>query len=184
MKCVYCKKKIKENEEWQQVALSVVHKDCLDDFIKYHLEKTKRKKVKIDWSKVKTESKKTKAKETAWMYFSKFIRLRDSIYGMCTCITCGKVRKWNDFIDAGHFIPKSKGEQFRFNEDNVHAQCRDCNSFASQNDLPYRENLIKKIGLKRVERLEEMKNERSNKKMSTDDYRKLGKKYRLKLKEL
>ena len=42
----------------------------------------------------------------------------------------------------------------RFEEDNVNSQCKHCNYFMSGNLLNYRKNLINKIGLERVERLD------------------------------
>lgn len=186
MICSQCGDKIKEDEEWQRHGISNVHSKCMKAFIEKHLKKgkEKRKKELKRFEKVKKENSKSKAKQNAWDWFSRYIRLRDSKNGVCRCITCGCVKIWNKGIDAGHYIPKSKGEQFYFNEDNAHAQCRYCNSFRSQQDLPYRESLIEKIGLQKVERLEQMKNERSNKKNTFDDYRKLSKKYRLKFNKL
>jgi hypothetical protein len=43
------------------------------------------------------------AKSTADVYFSRYIRLRDSdSNGMCKCITCDTVKHWKD-MDCGHF---------------------------------------------------------------------------------
>jgi Bacteriophage Lambda NinG protein len=42
----------------------------------------------------------------------------------------------------------------RFNEDNVHAQCKYCNNQLSGNAANYRIGLVKRIGLERVEALE------------------------------
>jgi len=68
-------------------------------------------------------------KERTWKWFSKYIRLRDAVDGYCTCITCGGIKKWNEGIDAGHFIPKSRSGTIYFNETNVNSQCRQCNYF-------------------------------------------------------
>ena len=38
-------------------------------------------------------------------WFSQFVRLENATdTGYCTCITCGKVKRWNDGMHAGHFI--------------------------------------------------------------------------------
>lgn len=79
-----------------------------------------------------------------------YVRLRDKNK---PCISCGYVgdsRKWN----AGHFRPQGGNQQLRFNLLNLHKQCEQCNSYKSGNLVPYRENLIKKIGLDRVEQIE------------------------------
>ncbi|PSV50011.1 recombination protein NinG [Photobacterium indicum] len=87
----------------------------------------------------------------AELYFNRFIRLRD--YGE-PCPSCGRYFRFEE-MDAGHYRSKGAAPELRFNEDNVHAQCRDCNSgFASGNRIAYRLALIIKIGIKRVEALE------------------------------
>lgn len=58
--------------------------------------------------------------------FSQYIRLRDSNdMGIAKCITCGKEYHWKD-IHAGHFQSRSHMST-RWEEKNVHAQCRVCN---------------------------------------------------------
>ena len=61
--------------------------------------------------------------------FHEYIRRRDAdnITGYCNCISCGKKVHFTE-TDAGHFI----GRQHlitRYDERNVHAQCRKCNRF-------------------------------------------------------
>ena len=57
--------------------------------------------------------------------FSRFIRLRDSEDGYATCFTCGVKKEWKK-VDAGHFQTRSK-YSIRWDEKNVHAQCKHCN---------------------------------------------------------
>jgi len=69
-------------------------------------------------------------KDTAWRWFSKYIRLRDAIKTTgdvfyAKCITCGEILPIED-MDAGHGIP-GRMNSVLFNEDLVHAQCRQCN---------------------------------------------------------
>ena len=86
----------------------------------------------------------TKAAQTA---FNKYIRARDGNQ----CISCGSV---TGQIHAGHFISVGHGgSSLRFDENNSHSQCAQCNSFKSGNIGAYRQALIKKIGLEEVERL-------------------------------
>jgi len=61
--------------------------------------------------------------------FHEYIRRRDADNntGYCKCISCGKKVHFTE-TDAGHFI----GRQHlitRYDERNVHAQCRKCNRF-------------------------------------------------------
>ena len=88
--------------------------------------------------------------------FNKFIRLRDKDE---PCISCGYIsdgknsRQWH----AGHYRPAGQNSALRFDELNTHKQCSICNNHKSGNLVPYRENLIKKIGLDKVEELENQK---------------------------
>ena len=75
--------------------------------------------------------------------FSQFIRLRDRVDGdLCKCCTCGRVKHWKE-MDAGHFINR-RHYGVRFNEHNVHAQCRFCNRFNEGEQAKYAEFLKEK----------------------------------------
>jgi len=185
IKCKQCRKVIEENDLRYTLPLGVVHSWCLDNYIKTIQEKqrAKKKKVRADMEMAKVENKRAKAKETLWVYVSEFIRMRDSDKdGYCHCISCGVRRHYKDFMDAGHFIPKSTGEYFYFNEDNIHAQCRDCNGFKGGKRVEYRKELIKKIGKDKVEELEKLEKERPYLKHTLEDYEKMKIKYRKKIK--
>jgi hypothetical protein len=79
--------------------------------------------------------------------FNAYIRERDKELG---CISCGSFNE----IQAGHFYSAGHFSWLRFNEDNVHSQCKRCNYFLRGNLLPYRERLIKKIGTIPFQQLE------------------------------
>jgi len=81
--------------------------------------------------------------------FNKYIRTRD--IGR-PCISCQRVMSGQ--IHAGHYRSVGAHPELRFEPDNCHAQCAQCNNFKSGNLTEYRANLIKKIGLQRVEWLE------------------------------
>lgn len=96
---------------------------------------------------------KYKDKSISWLinkaeeHFNKFIRNRDRSLG---CISCGK----GQVEDAGHFYPKTYSA-LRFNEWNVNGQCSySCNKMKSGNIHEYRIALIKKIGEKNVQWLD------------------------------
>jgi len=57
-------------------------------------------------------------------------------------------------IHAGHYRSVGAHPELRFEPDNCHAQCAQCNNFMSGNLLNYRANLLNKIGQERVEWLE------------------------------
>lgn len=99
--------------------------------------------------------------------FNAYIRARDYLDG---CISCGKDKleieaeqgwKVGGCWDAGHFRTRGAAGHLRFNTDNCHKQCKSCNAgsgqFSSKSETVgtfYRERLVAKIGIDRVERLE------------------------------
>ena len=85
-------------------------------------------------------------KAIAVRHFNKFIRKRDQDQ---PCISCGKYTT----LQAGHFYSAGNHPSLKFNEDNVHGQCKRCNYFLSGNLLPYRDNLILKIGQERFNKI-------------------------------
>ena len=86
--------------------------------------------------------------------FNKFIRARDN--GL-PCISCGNPNMKK--VNASHYYNANNHYAVRFNEDNVHSACEYCNTYLSGNLIPYREALIKKIGLERFEYLESIAND-------------------------
>jgi hypothetical protein len=62
-------------------------------------------------------------------------------------------------MNAGHYVPVKGGSALRFNENNVNGECIRCNGFDEFHLIGYRKNLIKKIGIKKVEVLERMRND-------------------------
>lgn len=97
--------------------------------------------------------------------FNEFIRLRDTQISQgrkfFTCISCGQPKELFE-MHAGHFFPVGGHEAVRFNEDNVHGQCKYCNYFKHGNPVAYKKNLIKKIGQERFDKLEIRSQNRSN----------------------
>ena len=85
--------------------------------------------------------------------FNKYIRARD--YGL-PCISCGRSpeQKAGGTMDSGHYRSRGSAGHLRFNVFNCHAQCVTCNRYQSGNVVDYRINLVKKIGIERVERIE------------------------------
>lgn len=86
--------------------------------------------------------------------FSKYVCLRDAKpNGTFQCISCGKILPLK-LATAGHFFSKIHTGTL-FNEYNVNAECRECNNrITAKRLINYYENLTKKIGKSRMERLE------------------------------
>lgn len=129
-----------------------------------------------------TYKKKTlpKLKAIAQKYFNKWIRERDLDHsGYFECISCGQWKP-GDEMDAGHFIPVGSCDPLRFNEDNVHGQCRRCNRFEYGNQYAYGERLKKKIGERPFKVLLEARDfwKRNTKKWTKDELIDIIEKYK------
>jgi hypothetical protein len=83
--------------------------------------------------------------------FNAFIRLRD---WNLPCISCMRPPGWAGQWDAGHYRSRGSTPALRFDPLNVHKQCLPCNRHLSGNLIPFRFNLIEKIGLDKVKWLE------------------------------
>ena len=77
--------------------------------------------------------------------FHEYIRRRDADNntGYCGCISCGKKVHFTE-TDAGHFIGRQHLAT-RYDERNVHAQCRKCNRFEYGRQYEYSISLGKKL---------------------------------------
>lgn len=98
--------------------------------------------------KTKTVSKLKKELDAV---FSKYIRAKHPK----KCFTCGKV---SDKLQCGHFVPRIYLAT-RWEEDNCRPQDVGCNIWGRGQLLDFEENLIKEIGVARVQQLKEKRNE-------------------------
>lgn len=105
--------------------------------------------------------------------FNAWIRDRDQ--DKC-CITCGK-----PLIEhACHFYPAGQYTALRFNENNVHGGCLQCNFFKHGNLNFYRKNLILRIGQQKVELLDAAATRQRVKKWSRWELEEICERYKLK----
>ena len=110
--------------------------------------KIERKSLREALEKAKTRGAHLKELQAA---FNAFIRLRDAAL---PCISCGRPATWRGQWDAGHYLSRGSSPATRFDPSNVAKQCDPCNVHLSGNLVLFRVNLIKRIGLAEVERLE------------------------------
>ncbi len=87
--------------------------------------------------------------------FSKFIRARDSKDGWFVCCSCGQTKPYEQ-ADAGHFINR-RWMAIRWDERNVHAQCRSCNRFDEGNGSGYTRFMMRTHGDSVIDILEASK---------------------------
>jgi hypothetical protein len=151
------------NNKFEQYEFNNKHCKELDCQVAkglYKLSKIKdkkRKEVNKDL-KQRKEALKTKQdyEKELQPIVNTFIRLRDKDK---PCISCD--RPLTAKFDAGHFYPAGTYKNIRYHEDNIQGQCVHCNRDKHGNLLEYRPRLIKRIGLKRVEELDRLRNEAS-----------------------
>jgi hypothetical protein len=103
--------------------------------------------------------------------------------GYVYCISCGAILHYSQ-AQGGHYIPR-RHRATELEEDNINPQCARCNGFLSGNQILYRDNLVKTIGVERVERLENMfraeqGDEEAMDKLSLDDQIKVNTKKTIK----
>ncbi len=174
-KCAFCGKRSKPESGFIRGIQFFCDKDHYIEYaganVKKLASKQRVKEVKAERSvlrerkeAIKPASKFLSEAQTA---FNKYIRLRDYHE---PCPSCNKPReqieaeqgwKTGGCWDAGHYMTRGAKGQLRFVLFNVHKQCKSCNggsdkfsAKAATVGATYRVNLIKKIGLEKVEWLE------------------------------
>ena len=175
-RCKNCKEKFDQYEFNNKFCKEL---DCQVKKGLFLLEKKKATQKK-EWNKEK-KSRKDKLKTKSdylkelQVIFNKWIRLRDK--GL-NCISCNKPAKKEN---AGHYRSVGGNPELRFEPLNNNLQCEYCNTYLHGNLIDYRINLIKKIGLEKVEWLE---GAHKPKRYTTDNIKGLKVMYRLKIKSL
>lgn len=101
------------------------------------------------------------ARKKAWTWFSRFIRLRDTVERgsgeYVPCVTCGTIKHWKE-QQAGHFIPQAQGNAVRFDERNVHTQCYRCNMNLGGNGPEYYPFMAREYGEFVIDELKALSN--------------------------
>lgn len=105
-----------------------------------------RAETRKELERIKTRSQHTKDAQVA---FNAFIRARDA---HLPCISCGTTTAGQ--FHAGHYRTTKAAPELRFDEQNVHKQCAQCNNFDSGNIVEYRIALVRRIGAKSLAQLE------------------------------
>lgn len=178
MKCKRCHIIFKPTVFLQKFCKT--NNECLTAEAMYLLEKKKEvdRKKRAKETKVKKESLMTLSDwiKIAQVTFNTYIRLRDKDQ---PCISCQRHHKGQ--YHAGHYRTAAAAPQLRFNEFNVSKQCSACNNYKSGNITEYRINLVKKIGVYEVEKLEQ---DNSVKKYSIQEIQNITRFYKEKLKTI
>jgi hypothetical protein len=171
MRCKNCK------EKFEPIRFN--HKYCLkDECVRAFVAEAREKQ----WKQTKTRMKENLKTTSDWLkeaqvVFNKYIRERDKNK---PCISCGS--KINGVKHASHYLSAGGHSNVRFHEDNVWVSCYKCNVMLSGNQIEYRKRLIQKIGVERVEWLEN--NGNIVKKWTKEELKLLITEYKKKTKQL
>ena len=155
-------------------------KECFNIGVKEAAGKAKIQREK----KQRLETKKAKEKllthkdylKLLQKVFNTYIRLRDKDL---PCVSCGKNN--DKQYHAGHYRSVGSAPHLRFNEINVWKQCATCNNYLHGNLIEYRKELINRIGVDKVEWLE---NYQESNKMLIPEIKEQIKLYKHKIKQL
>lgn len=85
--------------------------------------------------------------------FNRWVRLRDNGKG---CFVCGaplRIGGVGGGFDAGHIRPRSQAKHLRFDERNVHGQCKPCNAAGSTKDHEMRAAAERLLGKEQADAL-------------------------------
>ena len=97
--------------------------------------------------------KRSTQKKKLWTLVSKYIRLKYADdNGYCSCVTCGTTKHYKQ-MQAGHFIPKKKGNAIFFQETNIHPQCYQCNINLGGYGAMYYTYMLDMYGQEEIDRL-------------------------------
>lgn len=89
--------------------------------------------------------------------FSKYIRQKFQIKGLCYCYTCNRPLSPKS-AHCGHFVSRTYLAT-RWDENNCRPQCAGCNLFGGGRPLDFEENLIEELGKGVVEALKRKRHE-------------------------
>jgi len=179
--CAHCKARFMQVRHGQQVCsteCTIARAEAKQAKKIAKAKQAGRKADKIKREKLKTRSDYIKEAQVA---VNKYVRLRDAGRG---CISCGSLLVLGGTgggFDAGHWRSRGASPHLRFEEDNIHGQCKRCNLYGSGMAIEYRAGLIKRIGLARVEALEA---DQEPRKHSIQDLIEIRDKYRAKAKDM
>jgi len=173
--CRICKEKFIPSRPLQPTCGFECHLKYADKVIaksKAKLAKEDRRQDRDRKEKLKTRSDYLKEAQYA---FNTYIKARDKAAGYA-CISSGRPLDWSgNAVDAGHWRSTGAAKHLRFNEDNCHAQSKHDNRYLAGNAVAYRAGLIARIGISRVEALE---NDNTSKKWSIEELKCIKNKYR------
>lgn len=143
------------------------------------IAKSKAEQAKADRraDKAKREAMKgvPQLKKEAQEAFNRYVRLRDNGKGCFVCGTTLRMGGVGGGFDAGHIRSRGNADNLRFDERNVHGQCKPCNAPGATKDHEMRAAAVRLLGLYGAEALY---NDNATIKWTRDGLRETRDKYR------
>lgn len=103
---------------------------------------------------------------------NRYIRARDVGKSCGSCDSLLVRQSLGGGFDCGHYRSRGAASHLRFNLLNMWGQCKQCNQYLGGNYSEYRKKLVERIGLERVEQLE---NDNEPRKFTIDYLKKIKK---------
>ena len=153
-KCRHCKNYFNASDGIRVPLGRFCSMDCVSTHGLEKAQKARQKQNKKELTEYRERTKNVSQwKKEAQAAFNAYIRYRDRDR---SCISCGARcdTKFGGAIDAGHYRSRGSASHLAFHQHNCHSQCVRCNRYLSGNVVEYRKRLIDRIGLDRVEALE------------------------------
>ena len=138
-RCAQCRKKVPETDAIISSLKSFCSIEHLAEYAKTDRAKKYANKVVGKEKRIAKEKLKTRSdwQKDAQKAFNQYIRERD----------------WGS--DAGHYRSRGSAPHLAFHSHNCHRQCVRCNRYHNGNIVEYRKELITRIGIEKLEALEQ-----------------------------
>ena len=156
-RCALCRAKTPEKDAIHSKLKSFCSMEHLIEFSRSAQAQQFVKKVRAKETREKREKLRTRSEwlRLAQKAFNEYIRVRDR--GK-PCVSCGASQgvtvRGGDF-DAGHYRSRGSSPHLAFHIHNCHSQCVKCNRHLSGNIVEHRKELVIRIGIEKLEKLEQ-----------------------------
>ena len=156
-RCAHCRKKIPQTDAIISSLKSFCSIEHLAEYAKTDRAKKYANKVVSKEKRIAKEKLKTRSdwQKEAQKAFNQYIRERDREK---PCVSCGALQGVvvrGGAFDAGHYRSRGSAPHLAFHTHNCHAQCVKCNRFLGGNIVEYRKELLLRIGIEKLEMLEQ-----------------------------
>ena len=150
-KCRHCRNEFTPSKPLQ-VACSV---PCALSLTRAKQERERKALATMERKEIRAAKQRLKSRadymREAQAVINRYVRLRDA---HLPCVSCGRPASWQGQWHASHFRSRGAAPHLRFNLINIHKACSICNNHLSGNIMGYRPELIRRVGIERVEWLE------------------------------